>query len=240
MYDVPAYLWVIEFVAVIGVVAAILAALAHGADAATRTRLLAWAAVVLGGWMGMSAYLASQGAYRQDPGEAIPWIGVAIGGVLITALLAARIPAVAGALADRGAAARLVLPQTFRLVGVVFLILMVTGDLPAVFALPAGLGDIAVGIAAPFVAQHLRRDPSWSGAVAFNLLGILDLVVAVGVGFLAAPGPRQAIHVIPTTEPMGLLPLALIPTAVVPLAVALHVLSLRRLARRKAGVPVST
>jgi hypothetical protein len=236
MYDVPAFVWVIELFAVIGIIAATVVALGRTASD-TRTRLVAGAAVVLGGWMGVSAYFASQGVYRQDPGETVPWIGVAIGGVILTTLLAARLPVVADALADPGAAARLVVPQTFRVVGVVFLILMVTGDLPAVFALPAGLGDIAIGIAAPFVARRLRRDPSWSGAVAFNLLGILDLVVAIGVGFLSAPGPRQAIFVSPTTEPMGLLPLALIPTVVVPLAVGLHVLSLRRLARRQVTAP---
>lgn len=41
--------------------------------------------------------------------------------------------------------ARLAWPYTLRIAGVVFLILMVQGHLPAVFALPAGLGDIATG-----------------------------------------------------------------------------------------------
>jgi hypothetical protein len=37
-----------------------------------------------------------------------------------------------------------------RIVGVLFLIVMAQGYLSAAFALPAGLGDIAIGVAAPF------------------------------------------------------------------------------------------
>jgi hypothetical protein len=41
---------------------------------------------------------------------------------------------------------RLELPHTFRVAGVAFLLLMALGHLPALFALPARLGDIATGI----------------------------------------------------------------------------------------------
>jgi len=39
---------------------------------------------------------------------------------------------------------------------VAFLIMMALGHLPALFALPAGLGGIAAGMAAPLVAYNLR------------------------------------------------------------------------------------
>jgi hypothetical protein len=61
--------------------------------------------------------------------------------------------------------------------------------------------------------------------VRFNVLGILDLVVAGIMGFLLL----GLIEVTPSTEALTLLPLALIPTAAVPLTVALHIVSLRRL-----------
>ena len=38
-----------------------------------------------------------------------------------------------------------------------FIGLWLGGTLPAQFALPAGLGDIAIGLAAPAVAARLRR-----------------------------------------------------------------------------------
>jgi hypothetical protein len=100
---------------------------------------------------------------------------------------------------------------------------------PAVFALPAGLGDIAAGLAAPFVARRLARGTGHTRAMWFNLFGILDLVVALSIGFLAGLGPWQPLNVTPTTEPLSLLPLALVPTVAVPLAIALHIVSMRRL-----------
>jgi hypothetical protein len=106
---------------------------------------------------------------------------------------------------------------------------MAQGHLPAVFALPAGLGDIATGLAAPFVAWRLTRGGGRARAVWFNLLGILDLVVALTIGFLAGLGPWRPLEVTPSTEPLSLLPLALVPTTAVPLAIALHLVSLARL-----------
>ena len=64
-----------------------------------------------------------------------------------------------------------------------------------------------------------------AAAVRFNVLGILDLVVAGVIGFLLL----GTVEATPSTAPLTLLPLALILTAAVPLAVALHIVSLRRL-----------
>jgi hypothetical protein len=128
-------------------------------------------------------------------------------------------------LAAPGTAARLAVPHTLRVLGVLFLIVMAQGGLPAAFALPAGLGDIAIGLTAPLVYRRLAAGRGRAAAVRLNLLGILDLVVAGALAYLLA-GP---IDISPTTEPMLLLPLALIPTVPVPLAIALHIVSLRRL-----------
>jgi hypothetical protein len=119
--------------------------------------------------------------------------------------------------------------DSLRVVGVVFLVVMALGELPAAFALPAGLGDIAIGLSAPFLARRLRRGEGHGSARRFNLLGILDLVVALSIGFLAGLGPWTPIDVTPTTEPLTLLPLALVPTVAVPTAIALHVMSLAQL-----------
>ncbi|VAV92716.1 hypothetical protein MNBD_ALPHA05-1420, partial [hydrothermal vent metagenome] len=42
--------------------------------------------------------------------------------------------------------------QAWRIIGFAFLAVWGLGELPAVFALPAGIGDMAVGLAAPVVA----------------------------------------------------------------------------------------
>ena len=230
MYDLPTYVWALVMAGAIGIPAATSAVLYRGAVAAgvsrrTATAATATTAAVLGGWLVVSGLLARAGVYSQDPGETVPWFFVAVAGTLIALLLATRIPIVSRILADSGTPARLALPHTLRIVGVLFLILMAQGRLPAAFALPAGLGDIAIGLAAPFVARRLARGDGRAGAVRFNVLGILDLIVAGSLGFLLL----DLIRVTPSTEPLTLLPLALVPTTAVPLAVALHIVSLRRL-----------
>jgi hypothetical protein len=200
-------------------------AIAAGIGRRAATTVTAATAAVLGGWLVVSALLAGAGVYSLDPGEVVPWLLVVFTATLTALLLATRIPLVSRILADPGMPARLALPHTLRVVGVLFLIVMALGHLPAAFALPAGLGDIAIGVAAPFVARRLARGNGAAGAVRFNVLGILDLVVAVNIAFLLF----EFVEVTPSTAPLRLLPLALIPTAAVPLTVALHIVSLRQL-----------
>jgi len=236
MYALPSYVWALVLAGAIGIPAATCAVLYRGAIAAgvghrAATTVTAATAAVLGGWLVVSALLAGAGVYSLDPGEVVPWLLVVFTATLTALLLATRIPLVSRILADPGMPARLALPHTLRVVGVLFLIVMALGHLPAVFALPAGLGDIAIGVAAPFVARRLARGNGHTGAVRFNVLGILDLVVAVSIAFLLL----GLVEVTPSTAPLRLLPLALIPTAAVPLTVALHIVSLRRL--RSAAKP---
>jgi hypothetical protein len=203
--------------------------MAAGLGRRAAVGVAAGTAAALGGWLVITGSLARSQMYLGRDGGL--WFGVAFGGFLLTLLLATRLPLLSRTLADPGTVARLALPHTLRVVGVVFLILMAQGHLPAAFALPAGLGDIAVGVAAPFVARRLAREPrgaaAVAGAVRLNVLGLLDLVVAITLGVLL--GLPNLIEVTPSTEPLRLLPLALIPTAAVPLAVGLHIVSLRRL-----------
>jgi hypothetical protein len=230
VYALPSYVWALVLAGAIGIPAATCAVLYRGAIAAgigrrAATTVTAATAAVLGGWLVVSALLAGAGVYSLDPGEVVPWLLVVFTATLTALLLATRIPLVSRILADPGMPARLALPHTLRVVGVLFLIVMALGHLPAAFALPAGLGDIAIGVAAPFVARRLARGNGHTGAVRFNVLGILDLVVAVSIAFLLF----EFVEVTPSTAPLRLLPLALIPTTAVPLAVALHIVSLRQL-----------
>jgi hypothetical protein len=230
VYDLPIYVWALVLGGAIGIPAATSAVLYRGAIAAglgrrAATAVTATTAAVLGGWLVVSGLLAGAGVYRQDPGETVPWFVVAVVGTLIALLLATRIPLVSQILSDPGTPARLPLPHSLRVVGVSFLIVMALGHLPAAFAMSAGLGDIAIGVAAPFVALQLARGTGRAGAVLFNALGMLDLVVAGTLGFLLF----RLIEVTPSTAPLFVLPLALIPTVAVPLALTLHIVSLRRL-----------
>jgi hypothetical protein len=234
MLDLPGYVWALVSAGVVGIPALICVALYRGAVAArlgrrTGAAVAATAGAVWAAWLVGSGLLAAADVYRQRPVATFPWIAVATLGALAAVLLATRIPVVARILAAPGTAARLTVPQTLRVVGAVFLVVLALGKLPAVFALPAGLGDFAVGVAAPFVAYRLSQGQGRGRAVWFNVLGIVDLVVAVTIASLAGLGPLGVLGTDPSTLAVTLLPLVLIPTTAVPLAVALHLVSLRRL-----------
>lgn len=128
--------------------------------------------------------------------------------------------------------------QLYRALGVIFLILYATGKLPGQFALPAGVGDIGIGLLAPVAGFAYARAPrNTAGLVAaWNAFGILDLIVAVGTGFLTAPSLLVSTAVQPTSELMTVLPMVLIPVYLVPLSIVLHIASLAKL-RRESRAP---
>ena len=125
--------------------------------------------------------------------------------------------------------------QAWRFAGLGFLALYAHGVLPGFFAWPAGLGDIAIGMTAPWLLAVLMRQPSFAASrtfVIWNLLGILDLVVALATGALGTilvAGADAGV----TTAAMAQMPLVLIPAFFVPVLFALHAAALlqaRRLA----------
>jgi hypothetical protein len=233
MYDPPSYLWAITIAEAIAFPAATCVVLYGGAVRASLSRrraalLAGTAAVVLGGWFSASAVIADHGWYHTRLGHGVPWMPVAAAGFLGLLLVLRRIPLVARALTAPGMASRLEFPHLFRIAGVNFVLIMALGHLPALFALPAGLGDIAAGIAAPLVARRLAQGTGRRAGLWFNAFGMTDLVLALILGALTG---FQLIHVTPSAAPLSALPLALIPTAGVPLLLVLHITSVSALRR---------
>jgi hypothetical protein len=93
--------------------------------------------------------------------------------------------------------------HSFRFFGLVFLIPGLVGpNLPASFATFAAYGDFATGVLALLALLTVRvRSLFWFFVVAFNLLGVADLIVdyyhAVKVGLPAMAGQLGATYVIP-------------------------------------------
>ncbi len=110
--------------------------------------------------------------------------------------------------------------QVWRVMGFTFLLLQARNVLPAIFAWPAGYGDMFIGVTAGFAAWKLA-EPAHRGMFIFwQALGILDLVTAVSLGTTARLlDPHGASMVA-----MTVLPLSLIPTFFVPLFMMLHVI----------------
>lgn len=127
--------------------------------------------------------------------------------------------------------------QSWRLGGFVFLVLYTHGILPGVFALPAGWGDMFIGATAAFAANHFTRENGRRNLfIAWQLLGVLDLVTAVTLGVLTSRAPIGILAHGITSDAMTTLPLSLIPTFAVPLLLIFHFISIAQ-ARRWPATP---
>ena len=199
-----------------------------------RRRLGIWLAVVVPYtlWLAIIWSLAINGVFRPG-GNPLPLVPLAIFlpaivGVPIL-LRSKRI----GEVLDAMPASWLIGLQVYRVLGGIFLVGWARGVVPGLFALPAGIGDVTTGLLALPVAYSLvsRSGGAVSGAIAWNIFGLLDFTIAVGIGLLTNPGPFQLIvPSIPNTG-LGLYPTVLIPAFAVPSSILLHVLSLRQLRR---------
>ena len=235
--QIPGLVWAIVLTVDVAIVAFAVAALwrqrrPHAHEVALGTGAL------LAAWLGLAALLSSAQAFAGPPG-AFPTIALGVLGPIAAGALALAASRRVRERALAIPAASVVAIQSARLVGVVFLVLLGRGVLPAHFALPAGWGDAAVGATAPAVAWALHRRWRWAPrlAVAWNALGLLDLLVAVGMGALSASGAVRVLTSGPSASAMAELPLSLVPTFGVPAFVLLHVVSLLGLRRAHAGAP---
>jgi hypothetical protein len=92
--------------------------------------------------------------------------------------------------------------HSFRFFGLVFILPGVVGNLPAGFATYAAYGDFATGLLAMLALVSVRIRPLfWLFVVAFNLVGVADLIVdyyhAIQFGVDVNPGQLGATYAIP-------------------------------------------
>jgi hypothetical protein len=109
-------------------------------------------------------------------------------------------------------------------VGWVFLWELQRDNIPELFAVRAGYGDIAVGLLAILVAAFAARRRLV--VLAWNAIGLVDLLVAVGTAqylLVIAGDPKMTV--------VATVPYALLPAVVVPIMLACHLLIFARLRR---------
>jgi hypothetical protein len=191
----------------------------------TVRSLLGW---LIPAWLVAILALGASGAFAATPGT--PPLPI---------LLASTLPIIAFVVAYRrwkafhdavlSADLRLLSSlQAWRFGGLLFLALWTYDVLPALFAIPAAIGDVTVALLAPWVALELARDPRFAASrrfAAWNVFGILDFVVALSLGALSSgviPGLTGEV----TTSAMGRMPLVLIPAFFVPLMISVHLTAL--------------
>lgn len=123
---------------------------------------------------------------------------------------------------------RLIGVQLYRVLGGVFLVGWALGIFPAVFALPAGLGDVLIGVAAPLVAKNLRNGhPASQRRAPRRPRGRHN------AGRSLRAGPVPTVPARPAERRISEFPFVIVPTVLVPLSVLLHALSLRSLTRSR-------
>ncbi len=112
-----------------------------------------------------------------------------------------------------------------RIGGVFFLLIYADGRLSAPFAPAAGAGDMITGaLAIPLAVMlalglHLRR--AWLSL--WNAFGALDLVLAVSLGMLSAPGASFRVFTEgPGTLAMTTVPWVFVPAMLVPIFLLVH------------------
>ncbi|HEY7665982.1 MAG TPA: hypothetical protein VH934_22925 [Xanthobacteraceae bacterium] len=191
-----------------------------------RSRRLGWtigSAAVLVIWLVGVMLLAANGLFRADaPRIPIALLTTLAAGYLL--LLSPTFRAIISGIPQHW----LIGIQTFRILGGVFLVRYLQGELPAVFAIPAGVGDVLTGLFAPLVAYWwvAGKPYAHTAAIAWNLFGMADLVNAVVLGTLTGGGGGGIVF-----------PIVVIPIYAVPRAFLVHSYSLIGLLRKGSRHP---
>jgi hypothetical protein len=126
--------------------------------------------------------------------------------------------------------------HAIRILGFLFLALMDMQLLPGAFALPAGYGDITVGLLAlGLVYLFAKRSPyARALAIGWNVLGLLDFAAALTTGILYI-GPFAAQLAASGASPLYVNYVLIVPSFGVPLYTLLHIYLLFQLVSARVG-----
>src|SRR6516162_1399636 len=192
---------------------------------ARQSRWIIGSAAVAAAWLVGVFLLGAAGAFRNN--ALPPRIPMAIAATLLTGYLLLLSPTfrrIVAAVLQHW----LIGIQAFRVLGSALLVRYFAGQLPGLFALPAGIGDVTTGLLAPFVAYawYSGKPYARGAAIAWNLFGMADLINAVALGTLTGGGGGGIVF-----------PIVLIPAYGVPRAFLIHSYSLIGLLRRTSQQP---
>ena len=238
--SIPTYLPISVLAGCIGTIAAVIVGLNQGLKRASwqaveRRSIVRMMAVVLVGWFALALTLAILGVYDANSDQ-LPNIEFGIiTPILIAGLFIWRSSTISR-LIDAIPRHWVIAVQLYRAEGVTFLILYASKLLPGLFALPAGAGDMAIGLTGLIIGINAARRGQLlpRTVLRWNLFGIADLIIALATGLLTSPSPLQRFAFDHPNQLISTFPLILIPTFLVPLAILLHIISLAQL--RRAGV----
>ena len=123
---------------------------------------------------------------------------------------------------------RLTLGQTLRFFGLLALVKAYQHVLPALFAVPTGLIDVAFAGTSFFVAARLVRADGTArpGFIAWHFLGLLGLAVSVVLAILTSSTRFGLVTADHTSQPMTWFPMSLVPVFIGPMVLIFHLLAI--------------
>ena len=180
--------------------------------------------IVFWTWLIAAVAAGRQGWLQAMPASAVP--ALVLGLTALLALAYRRLGAFSAwvdALDVRG----LVLLHVTRFVGFYFLVLYDRGVLPYAFAVPGGIGDIAVAALALAVCLLPWSEASRRRAISiWNIVGLIELLLTILTAARLGLAEHGSMHAL--TQ----LPLSLLPTFLVPLLLASHLVLYARVSHR--------
>ena len=189
---------------------------------------------IAGLWIGLAIALATTGIYAATA-TPVPVVGIMVGLPVIVIGAAALLDGGRAAPDQQAADAGHQRLNALRIFPGAFMVLLASqGQLSGPFPQSAGWGDIVVGLTAIPLTFAVARSfaGNRSTVLAWNILGTLDLVAAVALGGISAPGsPLQVLGGSVGSTAMWSLPWSNIPTLLVPFYLITHGIVFARLAR---------
>lgn len=130
---------------------------------------------------------------------------------------------------------RLTLAQTLRFYGVLALVKAHQHVLPAAFAVPTGLIDLAFAITSFFVAARMvtAQGKTSTGFVAWHVAGLAGLAVSVVLAVLTSSARFGLVEADHTIQPMTWFPMSLVPVFIGPMVLIFHLLALSSVLERR-------
>ena len=234
---VPLGLWIAVPAGVAITYLAVIIGLGRKATGSGRGRTI----YALTAWPAAFTVLAAAGAFATSYHQKVPVIAFGIAVPVVAAVVFYRRSPALRSLLDSIPMRALIGVQLYRVIGGLFILAWALGRMPAIFALPAGIGDVLVGLEATYVARRIGDGTARSRrlAVWWNIAGITDLVFAVFFGASTSPSGIYSPLLGHANPLISRLPFVLIPVFLVPVSVLLHFVALRRL-REPAGEPART
>ena len=200
-------------------------------------------ALVLAAWFGVSTAIAGVGGFSPavTGNLALTLLALSLAlplAVGVTAGLTS--PAIRRLISQSNIQSGVIAVHALRIIpGSAFVVMAAVAVLPAIFAVPAGLGDVLAGSVA-LLASRWVTSGRWGIVLIWNVFGLLDFINAAVLGLATAPGPLHALQTNPTSALLLEQPLVIVVTFMVPVYMLLHLVSLRYLVASRSKATFSS